>query len=190
RRSRPVLLLSHAGAGAVFPAPAELPAPGGSGHGLVAADRHPERHLGRRARRRVLGQRRQGLLVAGPVVAAVLGRLGTDPVLLGLPRLAALLRLRQRGAPADACLHARLVLRRRPHAAHALLHAGRAGLRIHQAGAAERPAEGAGVLGKRALKNALIPVITLAGINLVVMINVAVVVETVFAWPGIGRLLY
>jgi ABC-type dipeptide/oligopeptide/nickel transport system permease component len=46
------------------------------------------------------------------------------------------------------------------------------------------------VIGKHALKNALIPVITLAGINLVVMINVAVVVETVFAWPGIGRLLY
>jgi ABC-type dipeptide/oligopeptide/nickel transport system permease component len=33
-------------------------------------------------------------------------------------------------------------------------------------------------------------VLTLAGINLVLMINVAVVVETVFAWPGIGRLLY
>ena len=32
--------------------------------------------------------------------------------------------------------------------------------------------------------------LTLAGINLVIMINVAVVVETVFAWPGIGRLLY
>jgi ABC-type dipeptide/oligopeptide/nickel transport system permease component len=46
------------------------------------------------------------------------------------------------------------------------------------------------VIGKHALKNALIPVVTLAGINLVVMINVAVVVETVFAWPGIGRLLY
>src|SRR5690349_3783480 len=46
------------------------------------------------------------------------------------------------------------------------------------------------VIGKHAFKNALIPVITLAGINLVVMINVAVVVETVFAWPGIGRLLY
>jgi ABC-type dipeptide/oligopeptide/nickel transport system permease component len=46
------------------------------------------------------------------------------------------------------------------------------------------------VIGKHALKNALIPVITLAGINLVIMINVAVVVETVFAWPGIGRLLY
>jgi peptide/nickel transport system permease protein len=46
------------------------------------------------------------------------------------------------------------------------------------------------VIGKHAFKNALIPVLTLAGINLVIMINVAVVVETVFAWPGVGRLLY
>ncbi|HKB23432.1 MAG TPA: ABC transporter permease [Methylomirabilota bacterium] len=46
------------------------------------------------------------------------------------------------------------------------------------------------VIAKHALKNALIPVLTLAGINLVLMINVAIVVETVFAWPGIGRLLY
>jgi peptide/nickel transport system permease protein len=46
------------------------------------------------------------------------------------------------------------------------------------------------VIAKHAFKNALIPVLTLAGINLVVMINVAVVVETVFAWPGVGRLLY
>jgi len=46
------------------------------------------------------------------------------------------------------------------------------------------------VIGKHAFKNALIPVLTLAGINLVLMINVAVVVETVFAWPGVGRLLY
>lgn len=46
------------------------------------------------------------------------------------------------------------------------------------------------VIGKHAFKNALIPVVTLAGINLVIMVNVAVVVETVFAWPGVGRLLY
>jgi peptide/nickel transport system permease protein len=45
------------------------------------------------------------------------------------------------------------------------------------------------VIGKHAFKNALIPVLTLAGINLVIMVNVAVVVETVFAWPGVGRLL-
>jgi ABC-type dipeptide/oligopeptide/nickel transport system permease component len=46
------------------------------------------------------------------------------------------------------------------------------------------------VIAKHAFKNALIPVLTLAGINLVIMVNVAIVVETVFAWPGIGRLLY
>ena len=45
------------------------------------------------------------------------------------------------------------------------------------------------VIAKHAFKNALIPVLTLAGINLVIMVNVAVVVETVFAWPGVGRLL-
>ena len=41
-----------------------------------------------------------------------------------------------------------------------------------------------------AFKNALIPVLTLAGINLVVMINAGVIIEVIFAWPGIGRLLY
>jgi peptide/nickel transport system permease protein len=46
------------------------------------------------------------------------------------------------------------------------------------------------VISKHAFKNALIPVLTLAGINFVIMISVAVVVETVFAWPGVGRLLY
>src|SRR5216684_3808383 len=46
------------------------------------------------------------------------------------------------------------------------------------------------VIAMHAFKNALIPVFTLAGINLVIMINVAVIIETIFAWPGIGRLLY
>jgi ABC-type dipeptide/oligopeptide/nickel transport system permease component len=46
------------------------------------------------------------------------------------------------------------------------------------------------VIAKHAFKNALIPVLTLAGINLVIMVNTTVVVETVFAWPGVGRLLY
>ena len=43
---------------------------------------------------------------------------------------------------------------------------------------------------KHALKNSLIPILTLAGLNLLVMINVAVVVEVVFNWPGVGQLLY
>jgi peptide/nickel transport system permease protein len=45
------------------------------------------------------------------------------------------------------------------------------------------------VLAVHAFKNALIPVLTLAGVNLVVMVNAAVIIEVIFAWPGIGRLL-
>src|SRR5437879_7155612 len=46
------------------------------------------------------------------------------------------------------------------------------------------------VIAMHAFKNALIPVFTLAGVNMVVMINAAVIIEVIFAWPGIGRLLY
>jgi ABC-type dipeptide/oligopeptide/nickel transport system permease component len=46
------------------------------------------------------------------------------------------------------------------------------------------------VVGKHALKNALIPIVTLAGMNLVVMISAGVAIETVFAWPGLGFLMY
>jgi len=46
------------------------------------------------------------------------------------------------------------------------------------------------VVGKHALKNALIPIVTLAGMNFVIMVSAAVAIETVFAWPGLGFLLY
>lgn len=46
------------------------------------------------------------------------------------------------------------------------------------------------VVAMHAFKNALIPVFTLAGVNLVVMVNAAVIIEVIFAWPGIGRLLF
>lgn len=46
------------------------------------------------------------------------------------------------------------------------------------------------VIAMHGFKNALIPVFTLAGINLVVMVNAAVIIEVIFAWPGIGRLLF
>jgi ABC-type dipeptide/oligopeptide/nickel transport system permease component len=46
------------------------------------------------------------------------------------------------------------------------------------------------VIAMHGFKNALVPVLTLAGVNLVVMINAAVIIEVIFAWPGIGRLLY
>jgi peptide/nickel transport system permease protein len=40
-----------------------------------------------------------------------------------------------------------------------------------------------------ALKNAALPIITLSGHELVSLLNGAVVVETIFAWPGVGILL-
>jgi peptide/nickel transport system permease protein len=44
------------------------------------------------------------------------------------------------------------------------------------------------VIGKHALKNALIPVVTMAGLNFGYLLDGSVVVETIFAWPGIGKL--
>ncbi|MFN0026595.1 MAG: ABC transporter permease [Acidimicrobiales bacterium] len=46
------------------------------------------------------------------------------------------------------------------------------------------------VILKHALKNSLIPVLTLSAVNFVVMVNVAVVIESIFAWPGIGDLVF
>lgn len=45
------------------------------------------------------------------------------------------------------------------------------------------------VIVKHGLRNALIPVITILGTQLSAMIGGSVVVETVFAWPGIGTLI-
>src|SRR5690606_14326662 len=42
---------------------------------------------------------------------------------------------------------------------------------------------------RHALPNAAIPVVTILGLNLGHLVAGAVVVEVVFAWPGIGRLL-
>ncbi|PIQ24942.1 peptide ABC transporter permease [bacterium (Candidatus Blackallbacteria) CG17_big_fil_post_rev_8_21_14_2_50_48_46] len=44
------------------------------------------------------------------------------------------------------------------------------------------------VIFKHALRNALIPVITYVGMDLAFLMGGAVVTETVFAWPGLGRL--
>lgn len=46
------------------------------------------------------------------------------------------------------------------------------------------------VVWVHALKNALIPVVTFAGIYFSILVTTAIVVETVFAWPGMGRLAY
>ncbi len=45
------------------------------------------------------------------------------------------------------------------------------------------------VILKHALKNAMIPLVTVTGLTLARMLGGAVVVESVFSWPGLGRLL-
>jgi len=46
------------------------------------------------------------------------------------------------------------------------------------------------VIWKHCLRNALIPVVTLFGVYFALLITGAIVTETVFAWPGVGRLTY
>ncbi|MGK6314177.1 ABC transporter permease [Neorhizobium sp. DT-125] len=46
------------------------------------------------------------------------------------------------------------------------------------------------VLRRHMLRNAAVPVVTFAGLQAGALIGGAVVVETVFSWPGIGRLTY
>ncbi len=46
------------------------------------------------------------------------------------------------------------------------------------------------VVFKHALKNAMIPVVTIMGLELPVFFGGAVITESIFAWPGMGRLFY
>ncbi|MFX3651340.1 MAG: ABC transporter permease [Paenibacillus sp.] len=45
------------------------------------------------------------------------------------------------------------------------------------------------VLGKHALRNALIPVVTISGLQLTNLVSGSLVTETVFSWPGMGLLI-
>lgn len=45
------------------------------------------------------------------------------------------------------------------------------------------------VVWKHALRNAIIPLLTAAGITFATIVTGAVIIETVFAWPGLGRLM-
>ena len=45
------------------------------------------------------------------------------------------------------------------------------------------------VIYRHALRNAAIPVITVTGLSLGFMLSGAIIIETVFSWPGMGRLI-
>ena len=47
-----------------------------------------------------------------------------------------------------------------------------------------------GVTFRHILRNALMPITTLAGMHIGGMLGGAVVVETVYSWPGLGRLAF
>jgi peptide/nickel transport system permease protein len=75
-----------------------------------------------------------------------------------------------------------------------LLRVTRAGLlrEVGQAYVLTAKAKGASpdrVLGRHALPNALLPVVTVIGGRIGFLVSGAVLVESVFAWPGLGRLL-
>lgn len=46
------------------------------------------------------------------------------------------------------------------------------------------------VVYKHALRNAMIPVVTIIGLQLPVLVGGAIITESIFMWPGIGRLTY
>ena len=43
---------------------------------------------------------------------------------------------------------------------------------------------------RHTVRNALVPVLTITGIQLATILGGVIVVEVVFAWPGLGRLVY
>jgi peptide/nickel transport system permease protein len=45
------------------------------------------------------------------------------------------------------------------------------------------------IIVTHALKNALVPLITMVGIQMAALLEGSVIVETIFSWPGIGKLL-
>jgi peptide/nickel transport system permease protein len=46
------------------------------------------------------------------------------------------------------------------------------------------------IVWKHALRNSLLPVISFGGMYIAIMVTGAILIETVFAWPGVGRLAY
>lgn len=46
------------------------------------------------------------------------------------------------------------------------------------------------VVGRHVMRNALVPILTVAGVQAATMLGGLIVIEVVFAWPGLGRLVF
>ena len=73
-------------------------------------------------------------------------------------------------------------------AAHAHEHAGGARPELRDDGARQGARRARAWCSAHALKNAAVPVVTLIGLQFGTLLGGAVVTETIFAWPGVGRL--
>ena len=60
---------------------------------------------------------------------------------------------------------------------------------VYALAAAARGASRARVVLRHAFRNSLIPVVTIIGLQFGSVLTGAVITETIFAWPGVGRLL-
>ena len=78
----------------------------------------------------------------------------------------------------------------RGHRAHdALVDAGSAGRRLRAHRARQRAAADCGWSLVHALRNALIPVVTVIGLQVGLLLAGAILTETIFSWPGVGNWL-
>ncbi len=57
-------------------------------------------------------------------------------------------------------------------------------------GARARGLSEARVVGRHALRNAMLPIVTLLGLYLPFLLSGAVLIETIFGWPGMGQLIF
>ena len=46
------------------------------------------------------------------------------------------------------------------------------------------------IFNKYVLRNAILPTVTVLGMSLAFLLSGSVLIETVFAWPGMGRLMF
>ena len=181
-----------------YRAPVDEPDPRGAAEHDRARRRPPSRSPSSSASRSACSRRRgraggstsvgKGLALAGQSVPNVLARHPARAALLRAARLAAGVRLRQRGS--TSCC------RRSPSAAYPLASLARltrsAVIEVLRQGPHAVPA-GQGRAGPQradlhTLRNASLPIVTLAGIQLGYLFSGAVVIETLFAWPGVGQL--
>ena len=125
-----------------------------------------------------------GARVPRHLVPGLLGRTAADPAVRRHAALAAAVGLRRPALSRPSRAHARHALDRVSRAHDALGDARRAERRLRAHGAREGTAASGVVTLRHALRNALIPVITVLGLDFGAYLTGSILTETIFSWPG------